>query len=51
MGLSGLCLAAASFAAMFEGEGVRSDSGSSGIPSVLELFDLVANCMGEGLGR
>lgn len=38
-GLSGLYLAAASFAAMFEGDGVRSEKLSSGTPSEFELLD------------
>lgn len=40
-GFLGLYLAAASFAAMFEGDGVRSTRWSSGTPSVLELLDLL----------
>jgi hypothetical protein len=41
IGFRGLYLAAASLAAMFEGEGVRSPRWSSGTPRVLELLDLL----------
>ena len=47
-GFIGLYLAAASFAAMLEGDGVRSTSGT---PKVLELFDLLSSCIGDRVGR
>lgn len=50
-GLMGLCLAAANFAAILEGEEERFENPSKGISRVLELFDLVDSCTGEGLGR
>ena len=40
MGFIGLCLAAASFAAMFEGEGTGEREVSSGTARLLELLDL-----------
>lgn len=46
----GLYLAAASFAAMFEGEGMRSARGSSGTARVLELLELLKGRMGEVFG-
>lgn len=46
-GLMGLCLAAANFAAILEGEEERFKNPSK----VLELFDLVDSCTEEGLGR
>jgi hypothetical protein len=46
-GFLGLYLAAASFAAMLEGEGVRSPRWSSGTPRVLELLDLLLSRLGD----
>ena len=45
-GLMGLCLAAANFAAILEGEEERFEN----LSKVLELFDLVDSCTEEGLG-
>jgi hypothetical protein len=50
MGFLGLYRAAASFAAMFEGDGVRSPMLSSGTPRVLELLDWGRSCMGDACG-
>lgn len=46
-GLMGLCLAAANFAAILEGEEERFENSSK----VLELFDFVDSCTEEGLRR
>ena len=50
-GLMGLCLAAANFAAILEGEEERFENPAKGISRALELFDSADSCTGEGLGR
>lgn len=49
IGFMGLYRAAANFAAMFDGEGMRSRCGSSGIPRLLELLEGLRALMGDWL--